>query len=87
MKVVGRFLKIFVLLLVVVSVTTILLTPTLTDDVPGVMHRSHSPVAVAVALCLLQAASLVSSHLRLQDSSGPILRASNFLELFCQHLC
>ena len=87
MKVVGRFFKIFVLLLVVASVTTILLTPSPSDDVPGVMHRNHSPVAMAVAICLLQAASLVGSHLRLQDSSSRILPALNFLELFCQHLC
>lgn len=87
MKVVGRVFKIVVLLLVVTAVTTILLTPSPSDDVPGVMHRSHSHVAAAVVTGLLQIASLTrSSHLA-QDPSTHPLQVSNFLELHCQHIC
>lgn len=87
MKVVGRYFKIVVLLLVVTAVTTILLTPTPSDDVPGIMHRNHSPVAMAVAVGLVQVAALISSRHRAQESPTHQLLSANFLELFCQHLC
>ncbi len=87
MKVVGRYFKIIVLLLVVTAVTTILVTPTLTDDVPGVMHRNHSAVAMAVAIGLIQVAALTSASQHLARSPRCQLLSSNFLEFLCQHLC
>jgi undecaprenyl pyrophosphate phosphatase UppP len=86
-EVVARYFKLVVLLLVVTAVATILLTPTPTDDVPGVMHQSHSPVAVAVAIGLVQAVALINSTQRLQNSPSRQLLSPNFLELVCQHLC
>ena len=87
MKAVGRLFKLIVLLLVVAAVATILLTPTPNDDVPGVMHRNHSSVAMVVAPGLLQVAVLIRSfHYPQNNASRPTL-SSNILELVCQHLC
>ena len=86
-RIVKRLFKIVVLLLVVAAVTTILLTPSPSDDVPGVMHRNHSPVALAVAIGLVQLASLVRSHLAAQEVTSHLQAPSNFLEFVCQHLC
>ena len=87
MKVVGRYFKIVVLLVVVAAVTTILLTPTLSDDVPGIMHRNHNPVAITIAVGLLQVAALIRSCHSPQENPNHQLFSSNFLELVCQHLC
>ncbi len=87
MEVVGNFGKIAIVLLVVTAVTTILLTPTLSDDVPGIMHRNHSPVALAVAVGLVQLAILIKSHHGIQDRATHEILPANFLELVCQHLC
>ena len=87
MEVVGRYCKIVILVLVVTAVTTILLTPTPTDDVLGVMHRNHSPVVVAVAIDLVQLAALISPSHRSQNSPSHRLLSPNFLEFVCQHLC
>jgi hypothetical protein len=86
-EVVGRFLKIIILLMVVAAVTTILITPTASDDVPGLMHRNHSPVAVVVTVGLVQLAALTKWFHRLQDRGRHQLLCPNFLELVCQHLC
>jgi hypothetical protein len=87
MEVVRRFLKVVVLLLVVGAVTTILLTPSPSDDVPGVMHRHRSPVAMSATVDLLQVASLIKSNHLPQDIFNRLLLPANFLELVCQHLC
>jgi hypothetical protein len=84
---VGRYLKLAILLLVVAAVATILLTPSPSDDVPGVMHRNHGTVGLAVALGLVQLiAASRSSQVPLHPPIHPVL-SSNFLELVCQHLC
>jgi len=84
---VGRYFKIAVLLLVVAAVATILLTPSPSDDVPGLMHRNHSTVVMAVAIGLVQVTALSrSSQVPLHSPRHPML-SSNFLELVCQHLC
>ena len=87
MKDVGRYFKVVVLLLTVTAVATILITPTPSDDVPGIRHRNHSPVALAVASGLVQAAALISSPQRSQHSPTHQPLSPNFLELVCQHLC
>jgi hypothetical protein len=84
---VKRFSKIIVLLLMVTAVTTILLTPSPSDDVPGVMHRNHSPIAISLTIGLLQLASITSLNHLPQEFSNHQLLPSNFLELVCQHLC
>jgi hypothetical protein len=84
---VGRFVKIVVLLIVVAAVATILITPTTSDDVPGVMHRNHSPLAMVVAIGLVQLVALSQSFHRFQDHHSHQFLCSNFLELVCQHLC
>jgi len=87
MVAVKSFSKIVVLLLMVTAVTTILLTPSPSDDVPGVMHRSHSPVALSLTIGLLQLASITKLNHLPQEFSNHQLLSSNFLELVCQHLC
>jgi hypothetical protein len=87
MRKVKRFSKIVVLLLMVTAVTTILLTPSPSDDVPGVMHRNHSPVAISLTVGLLQLASITRLNHLPQGISNHQQLPSNFLELVCQHLC
>jgi hypothetical protein len=87
MVAVRRLSKIVVLLLMVTAVTTILLTPSPSDDVPGVMHRNHSSIILALTIGLLQLASITKSNHLPQEISNHQLLPSNFLELLCQHLC
>ena len=87
MGVVGHLFKIVVLLLVVTAVTTILLTPTPTDDVPGVMHRNHGPVFASLTRSLVLVASVAKTFRFSRAVSGDLLLPSNLLELQCQHLC
>jgi nitrate reductase gamma subunit len=86
-EVVGRLFKIAILLLVVAAVTTILITPTLSDDVPGLVHRNHGSVAMVVAIGLVEVAALIRSCCRREDDSSHELLTSNILELVCQRLC
>jgi hypothetical protein len=71
----------------VAAVTTILVTPSFTDDVPGLMHRSHTSLVLVLALVLAQMVYLVTGSRIRPNQSGRVYLSSNFLELMCQHLC
>ncbi len=75
------------LLLMVTAVATILITPSTADDVPGVMHRSHTPMTPAVLIGLMPLASIARSIHLLKEVAAHELLQGNLLEFECQHIC
>ena len=83
---VGTYTKLVLGLLVILSITTILISPDPTDDVLGVMHQQHVLTAQPVLLGLIQAAPSPTAIVLASDSAE-IPPSGDLLDLVCTRLC
>jgi len=84
----GRFLSVFLVLLLVVAVTTILITPDPTDDVEGVVRSAHVQFSLVILTFFRNSIDSVSSAI-LSAQVGSIYPAQpdELMNLLCVWIC
>jgi hypothetical protein len=83
---VGTFVKITVVLLVIVAVTTILLTPTAKDDVVGVLHKGQV-YSLHLSNITLPFLVTLPAHVAPEVEPSPLPDSTALLDLVCVRLC
>jgi hypothetical protein len=69
------------------AVVTILITPSIADDVPGVTHRGHTALVVISPANLLSSTPRVVTPQEVQGIDSQRTLPSDLLDLVCQRLC
>jgi hypothetical protein len=85
-----RGAKIVLVLIAILSITYVLITPDLTDDVDGILRPSHTAKAKRIASAALAETPIaVASPLRLSTprSAAQRLSASEVFDLICVCRC
>jgi hypothetical protein len=83
---VGTTAKVVLGLVIVLSVTTILLTPDPTDDVMGILHQQHVMAIQPVLLSAVQV-FVATSLVRVSDELVEVPLSVDLLDLVCTRLC
>jgi len=82
---VGTYTKLVLGLLIVLSLTTILISPDPNDDILGVLHQQHVLTAQPTFVALLPVAVSIVA-LAVPDESAEPLVSANLLDLVCIRL-
>jgi hypothetical protein len=82
---VGTYTKLVLGLLIVLSITTILISPDPNDDILGVLHQQHVLTAQPTFVALLPVSVSIVA-LAVPDESAEPLVSTNLLDLVCIRL-
>ena len=82
---VGTYTKLVLGLLIVLSITTILISPDPNDDILGVLHQQHVLTAQPTFVALLPVAVSIVAFAVPDESAEPLVSA-NLLDLVCIRL-
>jgi hypothetical protein len=83
---VGTAAKVVLGLMIILSVTTILLTPDPNDDVMGILHQQHVMAVQPVLLSVVQV-FIASTLVRISDELVEVPLSVDLLDLVCTRLC
>jgi hypothetical protein len=83
---VGTAAKVVLGLMIILSVTTILLTPDPNDDVMGILHQQHVMAVQPVLLSMVQV-FITSSLVRISEEFVEVPLSVDLLDLVCTRLC
>ena len=83
---VGAAAKVVLGLMIILSVTTILLTPDPNDDVMGILHQQHVMAVQPVLLPAVQV-FIASSLARISEELVEVPLSVDLLDLVCTRLC